>query len=89
MTLNTSVLRIAVHWLDIRRVLIRGQASTIYCSVASINPNGTPHVTPLGTFFLRDDLTSYHFDHCTSALPRNLDNNPNLCVMAVNAGFMF
>lgn len=77
------------YWPKIKEVVNRGQRSTIYCSIASVTPDGTPHVTPIGTVFLRDDLTGYYFDHYTSALATNLDINPNVCVMAVDAGRWF
>ena len=77
------------HWPEIQRVLQRGQASTMYCSLATINVDGTPNVTPVGTVFLRDDCTGYYFDHYATTLATNLDANPNVCVMAVNANRLF
>ncbi|MGB4765844.1 MAG: pyridoxamine 5'-phosphate oxidase family protein [Rugosibacter sp.] len=82
-------MRIEEHWSEIKLVVARGQMSTIYCSIASIAPDSTPNVTPIGTVFLRDDLSGYYFDHYTSALAKNIDANPNVCVMAVNAGRWF
>ena len=86
---SEPALSIEEHWPEIRRVVSHGLASTIYCSLASINHDGTPNVTPVGTVFLREDKTGYYFDHYTRALARNLDANPNICVMAVNASFLF
>jgi hypothetical protein len=77
------------HWPEIQRVLNRGQASTMYCSLATVNADGTPNITPVGTVFLRDDCTGYYFDHYAAKLSANLDANPNICVMAVNAGRLF
>jgi len=82
-------MRIDKHWPEIRRVVAKGQASNIYCSVASINPDGTPNISPIGTVFLGENMTGYYFDPYTSALSRNLDTNPNICVMAVNASFVY
>ena len=82
-------MNIKEHWPEIQRVVAQGQASTIYCSLATINPEGMPNVTPIGTVFLRDNMTGYYFDHYTIALTKNLDSNPNVCVMAVNAGRLF
>lgn len=48
-----------------------------------------PNVTPIGTVFLRGDMTGYYFEQYTTALNQNLEINPNVCVMAVNAGRMF
>lgn len=77
------------HWKQVKEVIEAGQMSTIYCSIASVNPDGTPNVTPVGTVFLRDDMTGYYFEHYSKALSDNLDKNPNICVMAVNAGKWF
>lgn len=82
-------MQIEKHWKQICEVVEKGQASTIYCSIASVSLDGMPNVTPIGTVFLRDNLTGYYFDHYTSALAKNLDANPNLCLMAVNSGFWF
>lgn len=76
-------------WQKVKSVLEQGQASSIYCSIATVNPDSTPHITPVGTVFLRDDQTGYFFDHYAEALGKNIDQNPDVCVMAVNAGRLF
>lgn len=73
--------RIEEHWSEIRRVVAQGQSSAVYCSVASINPDGTPNISPIGRVFLSENMTGYYFDPYTSALSRNLDINPNICAM--------
>ncbi|MBB5189117.1 hypothetical protein HNQ57_003417 [Zhongshania antarctica] len=82
-------MNIKEDWQKVKAVLEAGQASTIYCSVATISPDGLPNITPLGTVFLRDDQTGYFFDHYAKALGENIDQNPNICVMAVRAGFVY
>jgi len=77
------------QWKKIKWVVEQGQASTFYCSIASIAEDGTPNVTPIGTVFLNDDPSGYFFDHYAAALPQNIDRNPNVCLMAVNAGKWF
>src|SRR5690554_5010686 len=76
-------------WKKVKSVLEQGQASTVYCSIATVNPYGTPHITPVGTVFLRNDQSGYFFDHYAEALGKNIDQNPNVCIMAVNAGRFF
>src|SRR5690554_4484724 len=76
-------------WKKVKSVLEQGQASTVYCSIATVNPDGTPHITPVGTVFLRADQSGYFFDHYAEALGNNIDQNPNVCIMAVNAGRFF
>lgn len=82
-------MELETYWPKVKEVVSRGQKSTIYCSIASVAPDGTPNVTPVGTVFLRDDLTGYYFDHYTSALSRNIDANPGICIMAVDASRWF
>jgi len=77
------------NWNKIKEVVERGQRSTIYCSVGSINSDGTPNITPIGTVFLRDDQTGYYFDHYTTSLAENLDRDPRLCLSAVDASKSF
>lgn len=80
---------LALQWKQVKQVLETGQKSTLYCAIASVNADGTPNVTPVGTVFLRDDMTGYYFEHYSKALSDNLDHHPHVCVMAVNAGKWF
>lgn len=82
-------MKIDEHWDQIRRVVMQGQASSIYCSIASVGADGMPNITPVGTVFLRDNFTAYYFDQYTSALAENVEANPNICLMSVNSGFWF
>ena len=77
------------NWQKVKKVLENGQASTVYCSIATVNPDGTPHITPVGTVFLGDDQTGYFFDHYAETLGENIDTNPNVCIMAVNGGKIY
>ena len=77
---------IETHWPEIRRVVEHGQASSLYCAIASVGEGGEPTVTPVGTVFLRPDLSGFLFDQYTSALGRNIDANGKVCLLAVNSG---
>ncbi|MEV6773162.1 pyridoxamine 5'-phosphate oxidase family protein [Nocardia sp. NPDC051030] len=79
-------LRLDRHWDRIRTVVARGQRSTGHCAIASVGPDGIPNVTPVGTVFLRDNGTGFYFDVYTSALARNIEANPKVCLMAVDSG---
>ena len=72
-----------------KRVVERGQASSIHCAIASVDSEGIPNVTPVGTVFLRDDQTGYYFDQHTDSLAKNLETNPNICLMTVNTRSSF
>lgn len=77
------------NWPDIKKTLEQSQASAVHCAIATVFADGTPHITPVGTVFLRDDQTGFFFDHYATALGENIDANPNVCVMAVNVGRLF
>lgn len=77
------------HWPDIRRVVERGQASSLYCSIASVGDDGTPTVTPIGTVFLGSKPGGFFFDRYTSDLGKNINANGKICLLAVNSGKLF
>lgn len=79
----------AQHWSQIKKMVEIGQKSSIYCSIASADAMGMPNVTPIGTVFLRDDMTGFFFDQYTSQLSQNIAHNPHICLMAVNSGKRF
>lgn len=72
-------------WHAIKEIFTHAQSSSMYCSIASVNEQGQPHITPIGTVFLRDKQTGYFFDSYTNQLAENVKTNPKVCVMAVNA----
>lgn len=76
---------IAKSWNTIKEIFAQAQASSMHCSIASVNEHGQPHITPIGTVFLRDDQTGYFFDSYTKQLAENVKSNSKICVMAVNA----
>ena len=71
------------HWPAILRVLHASKRSGRYFSIATVTPEGNPHVTPIGHAFFREDMTGYYFDAYSQAMPKNLAHNPRICLMAV------
>ena len=64
--------------------------SSLHFAFASVNPDGTPHVTPIGSLILRrDEPTGFYFELFTKQLPRNLDQQPHVCILAVNSSKWF
>ncbi|MHB9119155.1 MAG: pyridoxamine 5'-phosphate oxidase family protein [Burkholderiales bacterium] len=85
MLLKSETPTLAEHWSEIRAIFACAQASSIYCSIASVSTDGLPNVTPVGTVFLRDDCSGFYFDTYTEHLAKNIQANGHVCVMAVNA----
>ncbi|GAB0106494.1 hypothetical protein JMUB6875_54800 [Nocardia sp. JMUB6875] len=77
------------QWGEIRAIADRGRRSTGHFAIASVDAEGMPNITPVGTVFFRDDCTAFYFDQYTDALARNLDANPQICLMSVDRGPWF
>ncbi|MEV0248432.1 pyridoxamine 5'-phosphate oxidase family protein [Nocardia sp. NPDC050712] len=77
------------RWGFVREILDRGRKSTGHFAIASVDSDGVPNITPVGTVFFREDCTGFYFDQYTSALARNLDANPAVCLMSVDRGPLF
>ena len=77
---------LARQWDAVRDVVRR---STGPLAIASVDADGSPTVTPIGTVFLRDDGTGFYFDQYAERLAENVDRNPHVCVMAVDSGSIF
>jgi hypothetical protein len=77
------------HWPTIRQVFGVARRSSMHFTIASINSDGTPHVSPIGSIFLTEPGRGFYFELFTRNLPRNLQQNQRICVMAVNSGKFF
>lgn len=80
---------IAEQWDSIREVVTRGRKTTGHFAIASVDDDGMPNVTPVGTVFLRDDRSGFYFDQYTNALARNVDAGSRVCLLAVDSGSLF
>ncbi len=68
-------------WLEIRRVFAR----SFYSSIATVDADGLPHVTPIGSMILlREPGRGFWFERFTTTMPRHLDQQSELCAMAVD-----
>ncbi len=58
-------------------------------SIASVDADDKPNVTPIGTLFLNSNQTGFYFEKYPKKLRKNADINSNVCVLAVNSGIWF
>jgi hypothetical protein len=77
------------HWPAIRRVFAAARRTSSHFAIASVNADGTPHVTPIGSVFLTEPGRGFYFELFTRGLPQNIQHNQRICVMAVNSGKLF
>jgi hypothetical protein len=74
------------EWEAARELVERAFASSLHCSVASVNPDGTPHVTPIASVLLGHAVGhGYYLDLLNARLARNLSANPAVCILAVDS----
>ncbi len=82
-------MEIGSNWNIIRQVFDEAQKSCFHYAVATVNGDGSPSVAPIGSLILRDNLTGYYLEEFPSRMGKNLDRNPRVCVLAVNADKMY
>lgn len=81
-------MEIGSNWKQIQMVFEQSRSSMHY-SVATVNADGSPHVTPIGALFLREDKTGFYFEEFPVSMSRNLERNPRVCILAVNSNPTF
>ncbi len=76
-------------WEIIRNLFRASVISSYHYAIASVNEDGSPHVTPIGSLFLGENRTGFYFEKFPKKLPSNLKHNQQVCVLAVNSGLWF
>lgn len=76
-------------WIEIRKHFNRAFRSNFYVSIASVDEDAKPTVTPIGSLFLNGDQTGFYFEKYPSSLPKYAKTNPEICALAVNSSMLF
>lgn len=77
-------------WQAIRSVFRKSFASSFHFAVASVNADGIPHISPIGSLLLDlKEPRGFFFEIFTTQLRTNIEANRNVCVLAVNSGMRF
>ena len=77
------------NWQKIRTHFSKSFGANMHVSIASVNEENQPTVTPIGSLFLNDDLTGFYFEKFATKLNTNSNINKNICVLAVNSNKWF
>jgi hypothetical protein len=80
---------IVKDWQQIKKIFNDGFKTSGHYAIASTNPDGSPHVTPIGSLILYDPGHGVYADEYPIILSRNIKHNSRVCVMAVNSGSGF
>jgi hypothetical protein len=73
--------QLARHWSAIR-ALHRDADGAV---VASLNDDGSPHMTPIGSLVLRRDGTGYFIEAFARRLPHNIERDDRLSVLIADS----
>ena len=77
------------NWNSIRKHFSKSFFSSLHFSIASVDSDNNPTVTPIGTVFLNKNQTGFYFEEFTSNLPNNSKTNKKICILAVNSSKLF
>jgi len=80
---------INTDWPAIKRLFKRSFSSSFHYAISTVTKDGEPHVTPIGSLILGAPGQGVYFEEFPSRLPENLENNSQVCVLAVNSGRWF
>ena len=76
-------------WNIIRKHFNRSFSQNLFISIASVDSDNNPTVTPIGSLFLNDNQTGFYFEKYPTKLPANAKTNTNICALAVNSSKWF
>ncbi|RLD84743.1 MAG: pyridoxamine 5'-phosphate oxidase family protein [Bacteroidetes bacterium] len=77
------------NWPEIRKHFNSSFRSNFHVSIASVDKENNPTVTPIGSLFLNNNQTGFYFEKFPSKLPENAEQNKNICILAVNSYTLF
>jgi hypothetical protein len=82
-------MNIESNWQGIRRVFGQAFQTSLHYSMATVTPEGLPHVTPVGSLMLRKPGQAIYFEQFTQRMPLHFRDNQHVCVLAVRSGLTF
>ena len=80
---------INTDWDAIRKHFNLSFRSNFYVSIASVDKDNEPTVTPIGSLLLNDNQTGFYFEKYPKKLSKHAETNLNVCVLGVNSSTLF
>ena len=80
---------IKTNWNSIRMHFSKSFRSSLHVSIASVDVENNPTITPIGSLFLNDNQKGFYFEKFPSKLPIHAEQSKNICVLAVNSNRWF
>jgi len=82
-------MQVKENWVDIKRIFAQSFKSSFHYAMATVDEDGGPHVTPIGSLILSSPGRGFYFEEFPRQLPLNLQSNGQVCVLAVNSSRWF
>ena len=82
-------MKLEEQWPEIKQLFRQSFKSSFHCAIATVNKDGEPHVTPIGSLILGRPGHGLYFERFPTQLPLNLQTNRSVCVLAVNSDRWF
>ena len=77
------------NWEDVKELFKKSFKSSFHYAIATVNEDGGPHVTPIGSLILGKPGYGFYFEEFPRQLPNNFKINKQVCVLAVNSSRWF
>ncbi len=82
-------MNLITDWSKIRKHFNKSFSSNFHASIASVDSENNPTVTPIGSLFLNDNQEGFYFEKFPSKLPDHAKINRNICVLGVNSNSLY
>lgn len=63
--------------------------SVPYCAIATVNEDGSPHVTPISSLILGENKQGFYFEEFSAHMTQNLERDQRVCILVVNNSISF
>jgi hypothetical protein len=77
---------VLTHWNVTAGVVQQALDRRSSCAVATVNPDGSPHVTPIGSLLLMEPGKAVYFEKFPERLRANCDRDPRVCLLIQSGG---
>lgn len=77
------------NWESIKGIFLRAGKTSMCTAMATIDPDGSPHVAAIGSLILQEPCRGFYFEEFPGKTKRNLNRDPRVSVMAVDSGKLF
>ena len=71
------------HWTELKRLAGSTFNTSLHFAIATVNPDGTSHITPIGSLILSTPGEGYFFEVFADRLCANLDRGSPVSVLGV------